>query len=376
MSRPALQPTNTVPLPSGQLTPLPAPRIAGTKAAYSTRRVDFERATQLLAGDVTPQTGDLVLARILKIGQHRRIELHNGRRALLYERDEVIVSYAARYAPDQFEAYVPEDLDECDLVAAGGVAAHCVSRHRRMKPPTRLQPLGLLADTAGERLNLWDWKLAPVPSPLRRPLTIAVLGTMMNAGKTTCAADLIQGFKQRGWRVGAAKVTGTGAGGDRWAVTDAGADVVVDFTDAGVASTFGLNQQTVEDIFIHLNNHLAISDAEVIVLEVADGLCQRETAGLLRSEKFRSVCDGILFAAGDAFGALGGVRCLRNLGLNVMAVGGALTASTLSVNEAQQVLDIPILDSRQLRAGVWPEVSDQLGHEAIDAPTQPRQTRG
>jgi len=371
-----LQQIDTAPLSASHASPLSAQRIAGAKAAYSTRRVDLASATQLLGGCVIPQAGDLVLARVLEIGQHRRIELPSGRRAILYAGDEVIVCYAARYAPDQFEAYVPENLGACDLVAAGGVAARCTSKHKNMKAPTRLQPLGLLADAAGQRLNLWDWKLSPAPSPIHRPLTIAVLGTMMNAGKTTCAADLIHGFKQQGWRVGAAKVTGTGAGGDRWAVTDAGADVVVDFTDAGVASTFGLNPQTVEDIFTHLNNHLAIAGHDVIVLEVADGLSQRETAKLLRSDKFHSLCDGILFAAGDAYGALGGLQFLRQLGLKVVAVGGKLTASALSVNEAEQVLDVPVLDSQQLRTGAWPGLDDLKHIGPLCTPPLPNLLRG
>jgi len=362
MPRFALQQTSPSLPGQAQPSPLPARRVAAAKAAYSTRRVDLECATQLLGGCIAPQAGDLVLARVLKIGQHQRIEQPTGRRAALYEGDEVIVCYATRYAPDQFEAYVPEDLGPCDLVAAGGVAANCVSRHNSMKSPTRLQPLGLLADANGVHLNLWDWRLAPAPSPLRRPLTIAVLGTMMNAGKTTCAADLVHGFRQRGWRVGAAKVTGTGAGGDRWANIDAGAERVIDFTDAGVASTFGLKPQAVEDIFIHLNNHLASTGLDAVVLEVADGLSQRETATLLCSEKFQNLCDGILFAAGDAYGALGGVRFLQQQGLNVVAAGGKLTASALSVLEAQQLLEIPVLDSRQLRSGTWP------GLEALQTP--------
>ena len=43
---------------------------------------------------------------------------------------------------------------------------------------------------------------------------LIVAGTAMNAGKTTAAARLIKGLQRAGLRVGAAKVTGTGAGGD------------------------------------------------------------------------------------------------------------------------------------------------------------------
>ncbi|MDP4360731.1 DUF1611 domain-containing protein, partial [Escherichia coli] len=64
------------------------------------------------------------------------------------------------------------------------------------------------------------------------------LGTSMNAGKTLTSTSLVRGFKRAGLQVAALKITGTGAGGDMWIVRDAGADVALDFTDAGFASTY------------------------------------------------------------------------------------------------------------------------------------------
>ncbi len=55
----------------------------------------------------------------------------------------------------------------------------------------------------------------------------------MNAGKTTTAASLIKGVTAYGMKVGAAKITGTGAGGDFWFMIDSGTEPVLDFVDAG-----------------------------------------------------------------------------------------------------------------------------------------------
>jgi hypothetical protein len=90
-------------------------RLRRVKAAYTTRFVSRLMASGggygLLCGDaVTPRAGDVVLARVEKIGQHPRIELPDGRRATLFTGDEVLVAYGNRYAPDQFEAEVPRDL--------------------------------------------------------------------------------------------------------------------------------------------------------------------------------------------------------------------------------------------------------------------------
>lgn len=346
---------------------LPPERLARAKASYNTRRVQLEAATRLLQGELSPRAGDLVLARVERLGQHARIELTSGRRAHLHPGDEVIVCYGARYAPDQFEAYVPDNLGPCDLVAAGGLAATCSARHTRMKKPTALQSVGLLSDDQGRRLNIEDWALPSASRAATHGYTVAVVGTAMNAGKTTTAANLVLGLKRDGRRVGTAKVTGTGAGGDRWAMVDAGADQVLDFIDAGVPSTFGLAPEQIEDIFTTLTGHLAAGGAEVVVLEVADGLCQSETASLLTSSVFGRGVDGVIFAAGDALGASAGVAQLRRQGLPVLAVSGALTASPLAVRETESIVELPVVGAQDLRQATWLPTLDRHDVATISA---------
>lgn len=89
-----------------------------TKAAYTTRHVRLESACSVELAD-RPETGDLVLARVTELGQHYRLELPDGRRATLYEGDEIVVAYGNRYAPDQFEAVVPDDLGENAISSPG-----------------------------------------------------------------------------------------------------------------------------------------------------------------------------------------------------------------------------------------------------------------
>jgi len=330
-----------------KVLPLSASELNTAKAAYSVRRVPRASIETLLTGDLRPHSGDLVLAEIVRLGQHRRIELGSGRRAWLHPGDRVILCYGNRYAPDQFEGYVPEDLGPCHMVAAGGIAALQRSKHSTVKDATAIRPLGLLGDADGRPLNLASWGLPPRNFG-RRPLTLAVVGTSMNAGKTTAATQLIRGLGSAGLKVGAAKLTGTGAGGDVWQMQDNGADPVLDFTDAGFASTFGLPPQLLEKIAATLTGHLAEADVDVIVLEIADGLLQQETATILASDWFRQSVYGVFFAASDALGVESGVRRLRDLGLPLLAISGALTASPLAVTEARQIVDCPILTREEL----------------------------
>lgn len=326
-------------------------RLLNAKVAYTPRHVKLETATTLLAGDdVIPNAGDLVLARVEKIGQHSGLELAHGRRATLFVGDEIVVCYGNRYAPDQFEAEIPKDLGPCHLVAGGGVASRAISCHVNMKSPTSIMPIGLLADAQGRRINLSDAALPKLAAGRARPYTLAVVGTAMNAGKTTTAATLIRGLANAGRVVGAAKVTGTGSGRDTWYMTDAGSTLTLDFTHAGFPSTYLATPAEVDGILEILTAHLTKAGTDVIVLEVADGLFQSETAALLDSPVFARLVDGVIFAAGDAMGATAGVEWLRRKKLPVTAVSGLLTASPLAVIEAAKATGLPILDKKALRS--------------------------
>ena len=348
----------------GEAKPLDAARLGRAKIAYATHRVQLKDIHTLIASDTAaPRAGDLVLARVGHIGQHRRIELRNGRRAILFEGDEIVLCYGNRYAPDQFEAYVPGDLGPCQMAAAGGVAGRVVASHARMKAPTEITPLGLLADRHGKVINLNRYALRPRGAQVSAPI-FAVVGTSMNAGKTTAAAYLVRGLAQSGLRVGAAKVTGTGAGGDLWHMTDAGAAAVLDFTYAGHATTYLADDAALQEIFLTLTGELDAGGADAIVIEIADGLNQTETARLVTSPLFRQRVSAIVFAAADAMGAKAGYDWLLRHQLPVAAVSGLMTASPLGAREAAQTVAAPVLGIDDLAS---PERIEQVFRPYIDA---------
>jgi hypothetical protein len=332
-------------------------RLAAAKAAYTTRRVNLKDAVALLNNNISPRAGDLVLARVMEIGQHQRIELANGRRARMFVGDELVLAYGNRYAPDQFEATVPDSLTPCHLAAAGGIASQVISKHDKMNSPTVLDPLGLLGDVNGKPLNLADFAVKKIGCHFRRPLTIAVVGTSMNAGKTTTAASLIRGLVAGGMLTGAAKVTGTGEGGDVWYMRDAGAHRVLDFVDAGFPSTYRVPFGQVEEIVTLLTDNLRHAGAEAIVLEVADGLYQAETARLLTTAAFKDNVDGVIFTASDAMGGSAGAAWLQEQGLPVVALSGALTRSSLSIREAREAVGFPVLTKKSLAD---PTIADHI----------------
>lgn len=324
------------------ITPLPAGRLAHVKPSFATRRVDLGDIAGLDETATDLQPGDLVIAQIAGIGQHANIERPDGRRSKLFAGDEVLVACGARYAPDQFEAACPEHVGLAELVAAGGIVGYVRCAHQRMSDATQVTVVGAVCNRSGARMTLADFAVRTAPTPIAVPV-IAVCGTSMNAGKTHTVASLVRGLDRAGKKVGAIKVTGTGAGGDLWFCHDSGAHMVRDFTDAGFATTYGA---PVDEILAGARRLMAEAQAagcEVIVIEVADGLYQTETAGLLRSPEFRELLSGVVFAAGDAMGAEAGVAWLRRAGHHVLAVAGRLTCSPLAAQEAEIAVELPCL---------------------------------
>jgi hypothetical protein len=325
-------------------------RVRRAKRAFTTRRVPKKDMLTLITGDVTPSSGDLVLATVHELGKHQRIEQVNGRRAFILPGDEVIVCYGNRYAPDQFEALISEDLGLCDLVAGGGIASREINRHERMLPPTKIQPIGLIADAEGNHLNVFDYRIKT--SAKRFPgKIILVVGTSMNSGKTYTAASLIRGLKQSRYRVAGIKATGTGSGGDLWKMKDMGADVVMDFTDAGFSSTYKIPDEQIEKGLLSLLSSARSRNCDYAVVEVADGLQHRETATLLESNNLRSIVSGVVFASYDSLGAQAGVDWLNKLGYRVIAISGKIAQSPLAMREAASA-GYPILTPFAIQGGV------------------------
>lgn len=323
-------------------------RLAAAKRAFTTRNVDLSSAMRILRSGRRPEAGDVILARVTQLGQHRRIENLHGRRGDLYVGDEIIVAYGNRYAPDQFEAYVPEDRGPCHLVAGGGVAARVTSRHAGIKPATQIEVIGTLVRGDGRALNLADF-VTVQPSRLRPARVIAVVGSSMNAGKTTTVSGLVHGLTRAGFRVGAAKLTGTGSGGDLWSMRDAGAALAVDFTDAGHASTFGVAPEELGRITRSLLGHLHGAAADIAVVEIADGLLQSETAQLVENGHRNSWFDGFVFAAADAMGAAFGCEWLAARRIAPLAVSGLVSASPLALREAERATGIGVASLAELR---------------------------
>ncbi|MEE4189506.1 MAG: hypothetical protein V2I76_13815 [Roseobacter sp.] len=316
------------------------------KWAFTTRRVDRDDVRGVSANMAHAKAGDLILCEIAQIGHHKKIQLAERRLSESYPGDLVVLCLGDRYAPDQFLASAVIDDDLIDLVAGGGIAGRVDAAHAFMEDPTRLKPLGLLTGARGQVLNVANYALPTIPAN-ETVTVIGVFGASMNSGKTTAASSLAHGLMRAGYAVAGVKATGTGAFSDFNSFEDGGAPAL-DFTDVGMATTFRMPLEQIEAGFDTLVATAAARGAEVVVVEIADGVFQQETRAILEASRIRDRLDGILFAAPDALSALGGVVVLQQKGLTPFAISGMVSCSPLATAEAAEVTGLPILSREDL----------------------------
>lgn len=317
---------------------------------FALRRIPEDRISCLLPCPPSPKAGDVVLTRLEKLGKNTRLELASGRACNLYEGDLLALVFGNRYATRQFEGYARANGDCCDLLSMGGVCGLVTSKCDGVADPSKVRLLGALGDDQGQALKL-GYFAVPSPAESKRPRVIVVCGSEMDSGKTHTAASLIVGLRRQNHRVAAIKLTGTAVGRDLWKFMDAGACAALDFVDGGHPSTYLCPLDELLDLNRALVAHAASRGADWVVLEIADGLLQKETAALLKSAAFKSTVDAWVFATNDPLGAVGGMHMLRAWGITPVAISGIITMSPLAMAEARAGTGIECLTADQLMSG-------------------------
>lgn len=181
------------------------------------------------------RTGDFVVGRVLSAA--RRIERPDGRMAAIAADDLVVGALGSRAATLQAVGdwrAIGEDGRMEDLSTAG-VFGKCTSLSAHLGPLTTLAYRGHVV-VDGEKATMSRW--APdLPARTLATPSVLIIGTSMEAGKTVAACTIVRRLVARGLRVGGAKLTGVGRFRDILAMRDAGAEIVLDFVDAGLPST-------------------------------------------------------------------------------------------------------------------------------------------
>ena len=331
-------------------TPLTYEAKRDMRVSYALRWVPSHCMSALLPCPRVPKVGDVMLARLDKIGKNATLELANGRRCSLHEGDLLAVVFGNRYATLQFEGYARSNGPCCDLLSMGGLCGLVESKHAKAAEPSKLSLLGAIGDANGRPLNLREFALTNVDSVVQ-PRVVVVCGTSMDAGKTHTAMSIIKGLHKEGYTVAGIKLTGTATGKDTWNMLDAGACVALDFVDGGFPSTYLSTLDELLSLYDLLILRAGAAGASWVVMEIADGLLQRETSALLQHPGFVASVNAWVFAASDPLGAAGGVSVLRGWGIEPLAISGMVSMSPLAMKETEAATQLTCLSASELQSG-------------------------
>ncbi len=317
-----------------------------------------------------PKAGDLALVRVEDIGSHERITTHDNQRLRIYPGDLIVGVFGNRYATDAFEGEVL-DTQDLSILTAGGMIGTVLSRHRSTQRPTRVRFMGYVSDGNGKVANLKQ-EAFRVSAPLRNPSNlVAVVGTGMNAGKTTSCVKLIKALGDLNQRVAACKLTGSVSNRDQDEMRAASAVKVLDFSDYGFPSTYLTDKAELMSLFSSIMADIEPCNPDVTVMEIADGILQRETSMLLEDAHIRESLAGVVLAADNALSARYALDRLQALGHRVIAVTGLMTSSPLCMREFEEIADVPVAASVGSGSALGAAVLSFLQQEGLVLPCEP-----
>ncbi len=301
---------------------------------------------QVRRTNVAPQVGDCVLLKVAKVSQHSRIFDQHNNSCRIFGGDYITGVLGLRYATDAFHA---KDIDPTNLhiLTNAGLIGTVSESHTSKKVPTRVELIGYLCDERGERINYFDrlyrsWD--HMPNDIH---PVFVVGTGMNSGKTTSTARLGQHLVSRGYKVAILKLTGSGCSNDVLEFSATGAEFVADFSDYGFPSTYLRSLSELESLYRRMLTDASERQPDVVLIEIADGIFQRETEMLLQSPLIRDSSSGVVLTALCSASAMTATKVLRDYSWNPICVTGLITNSPLFVQEFSTRNPTPVGDTNR-----------------------------
>lgn len=183
-------------------------------------------------------TGDYVVGEVVYAPRESsRIESTDGREVEVAPGDLVVGAFGVRAATlsavGSWEAIGPDGVMES--LTGAGLLGRATSVAWQAPPIMRLEYRGHVV-RGGRKVVMKDFVPAAGARRYAGPVVL-VIGTSMEAGKTSAAKVIVRQLKSAGLRMVGTKLTGAGRYRDILAMRDAGADAVFDFVDAGLPSS-------------------------------------------------------------------------------------------------------------------------------------------
>lgn len=334
--------------PERRLPPgTPVTRVALHKVASSTCGHVNDRELEICeGGPVLP--GDIVVVEALEEKRvYDQLELITGRLAHISKDDVIAGTIGSRRALRGFVGDAPAQVrsgDTLNVLNMGGVIGVATSANQDFGHPLRVKVLGL-AVRDGKVLNIGDGAIAPADRLRINVPVIVVAGTCMAAGKTRAACEIIAWLNQRGFRLGALKLSGVAALRDTLTMEDHGAVDALSFLDAGHPSTAGFDD--LAPMAKGLLNAMAENELDAIVVEMGDGIIGGYgVQSFYKDPELRRAITVHVMCANDLVAAWGAREITRQLGRDIDVMSGPATDNQVGEQYVERELGIPAANAR------------------------------
>lgn len=269
----------------------------------------------------------------------RNIELRSGRLVELAEGDSAVGAFGIRHATleatGRFDA-IRSDGRMAALTSAGLFGA-VTSRSFTLPSLLPLRYDGHVT-AGGKVLRMGDF--VPVVDEIDYTCpTVLIVGTSMSAGKTTVAKTIIRRLKEWGLTVVGAKLTGAGRYRDVLGMSDAGADAIFDFVDAGLPSSIGPPDEF-RPRLRQLLSRITATKPDVVVAEAGASPLEPYNGDTVLDEIGERVRCTVLCAS-DPYAVVG---VMRGFERTPDLVAGIATSTIAGIELCEKLAGIPALN--------------------------------
>ena len=352
-------------------------RLHLDKIASVTARLALDR-NAVVSDNIPAEAGTVIACRVLNAKRaYNTLEDVHGRKLALHPGDVIAGALGHRNALYGYSGVVPDEVhvgDELQLLNLGGVIGTGAEPCPSHGEPFQLQVLGsvlefpYLATRVGVPANIQRGALpgGAMPDAADLPPLVVLVGTCMDAGKTTAAAALIHQWSHGGLRVAAGKLTGVSLRRDVLEMRDCGAEPVGLFTDFGVVTTDESNAVAAAHGLVR---HLSESQPDRIVLEMGDGLLGTYgVRALLSDPALSAAIQATIVCAQDPVGAQGAQRILREeYGLETDVLSGRVTDTPVGLAFCRDELGVPAWNALRHGAQLAETVSSAISNRTAAA---------
>lgn len=297
---------------------------------------------------------DLVLVEMVSDSNPlAKVELSTGRMIDIVKGDRIVGALGRRAATleavGDFESVGSDGI--MDLMTPGGLLGKITSQSSYLGPLPRLRYLGHVM-VQGEKANMKNF-VGQLPLQAPRVPVILLIGTSMSAGKTATAKVIIRLLKDAGMRVLGAKLTGAARYRDVLSMQDAGADLIMDFSDVGLPSTV-CPESEYEPALQQLLTRFSVHSVDAVVVEAGASPLEPYN-GACAVRHLKPLCVFTALAASDPYAVAGVIQAFN---FTPDLVTGIATNTSASIALVERLTGLPALNV--MHDSSWPQLQKML----------------